>query len=571
MVSLCAFRSRPIQAVQASFCAALLGVGASAFAGEPRSPTGQSEGTSSSRAFASEVRRAIQRECGHPDRLSVLIRSVTAAETLFAHHPDQKRIPASNVKLITSAAAMVYLGPDYTFPTDVYAAGPIQEGVLKGDIYLKGYGDSSLVQERMRELANGVRLSGIRRISGDLVADDSFFDEERYGRGWNVGGSLRPYLAPHGALSVNFSVVTVYVEPGPEAGSPARVQLDPPSDTVRLEARVKTGPRQGRIQIHLGRRQKNGVDWITVDGSIPVDQERARYSAAVSDPARYAAGVFSAFLRQEGIRLEGRIRRGVTPPEAELVARQLSPPLGEIIRGLNKFSNNFIAEQVLKTLGAEVHGLPGTAEKGLLVMRDFLVSLGVPASSFDLADGSGLSRLNQMTARGLVTLLENVYNDFRLRPEFTASLAVLGVDGTVRKRMPASHAARRVRVKTGMLGGVHTLSGFAAAENGEILAFSILSNGDACRPRGVMHGIARAMTSLDRPLPEGLKQGLEGARTTLSRPMPRPAQRDQWRAGGRARNGPVVPMSEAMRMGEGIVPFHEAEETPPEGPGREGK
>jgi D-alanyl-D-alanine carboxypeptidase/D-alanyl-D-alanine-endopeptidase (penicillin-binding protein 4) len=194
-----------------------------------------------------------------------------------------------------------------------------------------------------------------------------------------------------------------------------------------------------------------------------------------------------------------------------------------------------IAEQILKTIGAEMAGLPGSTEKGLEFVQKFLVELGVSPGEFNLADGSGLSRQNRITPRAMVTLLEGVRDDFRIWPEYIASLAVVGVDGTIRKRLRRSPSARRIRAKTGLLAGVRSLSGYATASNGETLAFSILSNGRRCRVKNLMNRISVAMTRFDRPLPAGLAKSLGPSRRMLSRPMPRPGRRDRWRRNGRAR------------------------------------
>lgn len=485
--------------------------------------------------FRNTVNRAIRQECKITGKLSVYIRSISAHETLFDHRAGEKRIPASNMKLLITAAALAYLGPDYTYPTDVYVNGPLKNGVLSGNLFIKGYGDPTLVQERVRELAYSLYLEGVRRIKGNLVADDTFFDEQKYGKAWNVGGSAKAYLAPYSALSVNFSIVNVQVDPGPKPGALARVQLIPPSDALGLKNSLKTSSRRSRPRVVVSRRSGDGKDWIHVSGRTPARKKSRNYTISVSDPTRFAAGTFAALLRREGIRFSGKIRRGKTPPEARLIVRQTSRSLSDIIRGLNKHSNNLSAEQILKTIGAEMFGLPGTTEKGLLAVQKYLVHMGVPLGSFDLADGSGLSRLNRITPRAIVALLEGVYHDFRILPEFLSSLAVVGVDGTVRKRLRRSSAARRIRAKTGLLAGVHALSGYAAADNGETLAFSILSNMNGCRPKRLMDRISLSMTKLDRPLPSALRNGLDPSRRRLSRPMPLPHKRDRWRGSGRVR------------------------------------
>ena len=528
----------------------------------PKKRVASKKGITSKAVFQARVKRAVKRQCARPGLLGLYIRSVSTAQTLYSHKAAARRIPASNVKLFTAAAALARLGPDYRFATDFYAKGKVRDGVVRGDLYLKGYGDPLFVHEKMRDLVRRLKLRGVRRITGVLVADDTFFDKKKHGRGWRVGRSIRPYLAPHGALSLNFGLANVLVAPGDRVGGPARVNLEPPSRALRLRARVKTSRR--RLRIRLGRTRSKGMDVVQVSGSIPAGNRMKRYRVPVTDPTAFTAGAVAAELGRQGIAFKGGIRRAATPPDAKLLARNLSPPLSEVVRGLNKFSNNFVAEQVLKTMGAEAHGAPGTAEKGLRVVRDFLISSGVSAKEIVLADGSGLSRMNRASPRALATLLEAAHNDFRLRPEFMASLAVFGVDGTVKKRRRRGVDSRRVRVKTGVLNGVRAFSGYAAAKNGEILAFSVLMNGNACRPKNLTGELVRAMVSLNRNFSNPVKAHFKGAREMMARSMPKPSIRDGWRRRASPRPGPAGE-GELEELGPGIVPKAESPEDDSEG------
>lgn len=525
-------------------------------------------GIDSRAAFQARVKRAVKRQCVRPGRLGLYIRSVSTAQTLYSHNAATKRIPASNVKLFTAAAALASLGPDYRFATDFYAKGKVRGGVLRGDLYLKGYGDPLFVHERMRDFVRRLKLRGVRRIEGDLVADDTFFDEKKHGRGWRVGRSIRPYLAPHGALSLNFGLANVLVAPGDRIGGPAMANLEPSSRALRLWAKVKTS-RGKHPKIWLGRRRSKGRDLVQVGGSFPARGRMKTYRVPVTDPTAFTAGAVAAEMERQGIALKGGIRQAATPPDAKLLVRNLSPPLSEVVSGLNKFSNNFVAEQVLKTMGAETHGAPGTAEKGLRVVRDFLLSIGVSAKEIALADGSGLSRMNRASPRSLAVLLEAAHNDFRLRPEFMASLAVFGVDGTVKKRRRRGVDSRRVRVKTGVLNGVRAFSGYAAAGNGEILAFSILMNGNACRPKSLTGALVRSMVSLKRNFSNPVNAHLRGAREIMARPMPKPSIRDGWRRRSSPRPDPAGE-DDFEELGPGIVPIAESpqDDSPDESPAR---
>ena len=547
------------------FCLTALCASSASAARKRRAPKNRvvsTKGITSKADFQARVRRAVKRQCARPGRLGLYVRSVSTAQTLYSHKAAARRIPASNVKIFTAAAALARLGPDYRFATDFYVKGKVRDGVLRGDLYLKGYGDPLFVHEKMRDLVRRLKLRGVKRITGDLVADDTYFDKKKHGHGWRVGRSIRPYLAPHGALSLNFGLANVLVAPGDRVGGLARVHLEPPSRALRLQARVKTSRR--RLKIRLGRTRSKGKDVVQVSGSFPEGNRMKRYRVPITDPTAFTAGAVAAELTRQGIAFKGGIRRAATPPDARLLARNLSPPLSEVVRGLNKFSNNFVAEQTLKTLGAETYGAPGTAEKGLRVVRDFLISIGASAEEFALADGSGLSRMNRASPRALVALLEAAHNDFRLRPEFMASLAVFGVDGTVKKRRRRGVDSRRVRVKTGVLNGVRAFSGYAAARNGEILAFSVLMNGNACRPKNLTGALVRAMVSLNRNFSSPVKAHFKGAREVMARPMPKPSIRDGWRRRASPRPGPAGE-GELDELGPGIVPMAESPEDGSEG------
>ncbi|MFQ5895008.1 MAG: D-alanyl-D-alanine carboxypeptidase/D-alanyl-D-alanine-endopeptidase, partial [Nitrospinota bacterium] len=439
------------------------------------------------KAFRAGVRGVLRENCGRRAEVGFQVRSLATGEVLYDHRGGRPLIPASNVKLVTTAAALVRLGPDYAFPTEVRAREAPKGGVLRGDLYLKGFGDPALVHERLWLLAREVAHRGVREVQGDLVADDAFFDAARRNPAWpgRTRTMASSYEAPAGALSLDFNVVTLYVEPGSSPGQKARVVADPSSEHVRVQNRVTTGARGVRPSLVVGRRKKGGRDVIVVRGRVPAGGRRRRYYVSVSDPPLYAARAFAKFLEGAGVRLRGRIRRGETPPGTNLVARTRSKPLSAIVRDLNKLSNNFIAEQVLKTLGAEVYGPPGSWEKGLRVVRGFLKELGVPEGQFRLADGSGFSLKNRLAPAALVRVLVRMYADFRLGPEYVASLGVAGVDGTLRRRLRGTTAERRIRAKTGLLRRVRALSGYAVSRAGEPLAFSILVNDRGCGGRGM--------------------------------------------------------------------------------------
>ncbi len=407
-------------------------------------------------------------------RMGIHIVSVTDGQEVFAHKAELLLIPASNMKILTSAAALAKLGPDYNFRTKVYTDNTIEKGKLTGNLYIKGFGDPFLVWEETVKIARYIHGLGLRQVTGNLVVDDSFFDNKRYGNGWKKEQTAYWYNAPLGALSVNFNTVEVNIAPGRVKGEPLHVWLNPATDFFNLTNKGITSRRTRNPQ--LSYRRCKGKPTLTIKGHLPAGNPPQTFYRCVDDPLMYAAAVFKDLLELWGVRISGPIQVGKVPFGAKELYLHKSKPLSLIIQGLNKFSNNFTAEQVLKTMGAEIKGEPGTAEKGLAVIGDFLKSLGIENNSIKLIDGSGLSRENRLTAHTLTKILVAVHNNFKWQPEFMASLPSAGIDGTLKKRMKGNGSSRNVRAKTGRLQKVAALSGYLNTKDNETLAFSMIMN-----------------------------------------------------------------------------------------------
>ncbi len=529
------------------------------------------------KSFKLRVDDILRKTCPKGARLGLHILSLNKGDVLLDHKGGELFVPASNVKLITTAAALRALGPDYTFKTSLYFEGGRSGGTLKGNLYLKGSGDPTLVSERMWLLARAVGWRGIRRIEGDLVADDGFFEEEEERR---KPEGIAAYGAISGALSLNFNVATLYVSPGAKKGNRPIVVLDPESEYLKIENMASTGARGTRLTLRVHRADAGEQDTITLNGRMPLGSRTRRYYVSITHPWQYTARTFKTFLLRRGVSLEGGVRRGRVPPDAELLLVQESRPLSAIIADLNKLSNNFVAEQLLRTLGAEVQGEPGSAEKGLAALRAFLWDLGLPAGSFRLADGSGLSRRNRLSPKALVRVLGHMFGDFRLRPEYVASLSVMGVDGTAERRLGGTPAERRIRVKTGLLHRVQALSGYAVTRRGETLAFSILVNDRSCgydRIRRLQNALGMAMVNLDRPLaseeqmPEAAAKSMAKLPPFLKRFPEGPALRRESERAKRLKANSLrgispkrrgAPPGEVLGGATGLAP--EAPDTPPE-------
>lgn len=431
--------------------------------------------------FQNAVDSALAKSCPKGLRMGAKFYSLDRQQVIYSRNSDTLFTPASNMKMFTSAMALKKVGPDYRFHTRLYSNGKIKGTVLKGDLYIKGFGDPSLVTEQMWILVNELKNLPITKIEGNIIADNSYFDGQGKLKTWKSYRGPEAYLAPTGALSFNFNTVTVYVEAGKNRGDKARVVVDPDIEYFHVRNRaVTTKNRRSRRKLIVTRLGRKDHDEIIVKGRLPRNVARKKFYLNVTDPQWYTALAFKRFLNQAGVQVTGKVKRGLVPQYSKVLVDHKSPPLAEILRGLNKFSNNFIAEQILKTLGAQFLGEPGTTENGVLLLQDYMLELGYTPDQYRMVDGSGLSKTNLVTPDQVVALLEDAHDDLSIFPEFISALGVMGLDGSVIDRMHHSKEAQKIRVKTGTLNHVSALSGYYQSHEGERFAFSILLNDVKC-------------------------------------------------------------------------------------------
>jgi serine-type D-Ala-D-Ala carboxypeptidase/endopeptidase (penicillin-binding protein 4) len=392
--------------------------------------------------------------------------------------------PASNAKMVTSAAALATLKPEFRFKTEYYVQGSLKDGVLYGNLVVRGYGDPSIVSERLLKVANELYLFGIERITGSIIVDDSYFDSQEEARGWELEEAPdRAYAAPVSALSVNHNAVAVYVRPASEPGKAAVVRVDPPTERVRLIANVTTEAigRGIRVVSQQDKNPETGVvegTLLTIEGSLSARSGPARVYRRVYDPTRHFGSVFVGFLQQRGIKVRHSVVKGPVPPGARLILVDRSHALREIVNDLNHYSNNIIAETLIKAMGAHVAGEPGTFDNGLSVARGYLEeTVGLAPGSYVFGNGSGLNDVNRFTARQMAQLIRAVAMDYEIAGEWFTSFAVAGTQGTISHRMKDTPAKRRLRAKTGTLRGVSALSGTVATPEGQQVAFSFMAQG----------------------------------------------------------------------------------------------
>jgi D-alanyl-D-alanine carboxypeptidase/D-alanyl-D-alanine-endopeptidase (penicillin-binding protein 4) len=416
---------------------------------------------------------------------AVVVRSAQTGAMLYTRNPDARLMPASNTKLLTSVAALDLLGPDHRFTTSVLATGKQRGSALHGDLYLRGTGDPTMLYPDYDELAAKVAASGVRTVRGDLVADDTWFDHVRYGTSWAWDDEDQYYDAGISALTAagdtDYDAGTVIVEafPAATAGQPARVTLTPATGYVKIVNRSMTVPAGGADTLSIHR--PHGTTPIVIDGTVPVGGSSTKEWVAVWEPTGYAADLFRRALAAHGVRVLGATRTGVaTPAAARLLASHDSMTLAELCTPFLKLSNNMHAEILTKTLG-RIEAGDGSWEAGLDVISDDLAAkFGVDPTKLRQADGSGLSRWDNIAPKEITDLLIAAQSQPWFNTWYNA-LPIAGnpdrmVGGTLRNRMRNTAAANNVHAKTGSLTGASALSGYVTDADGERLVFSILFN-----------------------------------------------------------------------------------------------
>jgi D-alanyl-D-alanine carboxypeptidase/D-alanyl-D-alanine-endopeptidase (penicillin-binding protein 4) len=407
--------------------------------------------------------------------VGIYVQEAGAAAPRLAVNAAQPMNPASTMKLVTTFAALDMLGPAYTWKTEASADAPVTDGVLTGDLYLKGRGDPKLTFEQFWLLLRQLRAEGIRDIAGDLVLDRSFFNLPAQDPAAFDNQPLRPYNVSPDALLVGFKTVRLALAP------------DAATRTVRIAAE----PQPANLEIaNLLRLSSNGCgDWkeglradvsqrgerykLVVTGDYPAACGRRNWNLAVMPHADYVRGVFEQLWRELGGSLKGGVRDGVTPATARIVASIESPSLAEVVRDINKFSNNVMARQLYLTLGAENAGQPATPADADTALQAWLGTQRLRFPELVIDNGSGLSRRARISADSLGRLLQTAWKS-PLMPEFVASLPLTAVDGTMKKRL--NGAARQMHIKTGTLEDAKAIAGYVLDRSGRMMVVVFLIN-----------------------------------------------------------------------------------------------
>jgi D-alanyl-D-alanine carboxypeptidase/D-alanyl-D-alanine-endopeptidase (penicillin-binding protein 4) len=424
------------------------------------------------------VARALVK-AGIPEASAALyVHEIGSERPLLTAGAERAMNPASTIKLLTTYAGLDLLGSAYSWTTEAYAAGALKDGVLAGDLVIKGRGDPKLTLENFWLLLRELRGRGLREIRGDLVLDRSYFAAETFDPSRFDDQPTRPYNTGPDALLVNFKAVRLQFIPDTEARA-VRIVAEPPLPQVQIvnnlafDATGFCGDWASKVR--LDAQGNSTAARFAFNGAFPAScGERERYYSVLGH-SQYVLAVFRELWRELGGTLSGTVREGAAAADARLLTSVKSPALSEVVRDINKFSNNVMARQLYLTLGAAATGAPATPEKSARVIRQWLARKGLSFPELVLENGSGLSRAERVSARNLGLLLLSAFRS-PVMPELIASLPVVAVDGTMKKRLAGANVAGQAHIKTGSLAGVRSIAGYVLDTQGRRMVVVLFVN-----------------------------------------------------------------------------------------------
>jgi D-alanyl-D-alanine carboxypeptidase/D-alanyl-D-alanine-endopeptidase (penicillin-binding protein 4) len=446
-------------------------IGSARAAVENIAPRGE---TSAERALQQAIDDALSSRWMKQAVNGVLVLDVRSGKTLYSFGADRQLNPASNVKLVSTGAALDALGPDYVWKTRLLGPAPDASGVIVGDVYLRGSFDPVLRVSDVKWIATSLAQKGVKRITGSVVIGE---------------GERRD--------SIGSPTLKVFVTGSDRNGAPPTVSIEPASELFTVRTVATTSSKGRRARLGVGLTAQGDKILVTVSGRVRPGQRTAIYKT-LARGSLFTAHTLRAFLREAGVDVVGGVKRQPEPSEAatELVLHR-SPPLATVVSFVNKPSDNELADSVIWTCGQELYGGERTNPTGVRAMEAFLDKVGIERGTYRLDNGSGLSHTNHLSSRQLVQVLLHGHADSRISKDFVGSLSIAGIDGTLRGRMRGHAAQGHVFGKTGTLHGVATLSGFVTTDNGDMLVFAIQTNGFRDRRkqsiRSAQHDMVNAM------------------------------------------------------------------------------
>lgn len=443
----------------------------------------------------------------------VVVQSLETGENIYLKNENKNFMPASNMKLFTTAVALLKLRPDFRFQTHFYYKGNVADGVLKGDLIIKGSGDPSFtsryhngnIVQVFEDWADSLKSYGIQAIDGNIIGDDNYFDDEIMGDGWAWDYQSDWYAAQISALSFNDNCMDILYSPGDSVGAPAKFRLEPETDFVEIVNNVVTLEKGSDTAIYYKR--DRGTNRVVISGGISEDAEEKRDWFSIENPTLYTTTILKQVLEHNGIIVNGFAKDIDNYEHQEFIDDEImalifiheSPPLWRIVNTINKVSQNLYAELLLRTLGAELLG-KGNATGGIQIVKEAITQMGINPVNFVMVDGSGLSRLNLVTPRQIALLLKYMHES-PANKFFYNSLPTAGVDGSLKHRMKNTSAKGRIIAKTGYLGYAVALSGYLRTADDEECVFSLITN-NFTAPTGLAHlvqdNVCERLTNFER-------------------------------------------------------------------------
>ncbi len=422
-----------------------------------------------------------------PDKIGVYIKKLGEDAPIVALNAEKRFNPASVMKLVTGAASFDLLGRDYRFETTVYLGGEFDRdsGIVKGDLYIRGGGDPGFTAEKMWLFSQNIRHMGIKKVEGDLVFDDSFFDTVVVGPGFSEDNSSRAYESPISAISASFNTVAVHVAPGSKPGSPVHIEPFPRIRDIPIISTAKTLGANSATPLQVRTEVNDGRTSIFVIGGMSVsDRPRYIYRKVWETWQNFGRVLWSLF-EESGVVLEGSMRKEALPAFVHKKGAFYvfkSDPINSFVDAMYKYSSNFAAEMLFKTISAEKDTLPGSWLKSSLLVSQWWMEQKLP-DSLQIYNGSGMGNGNRVTPQQIVSLLETVWTKKNYNLEYVNALSVAGVDGTLSSRFKYSPLKGMLRAKTGTLNsyGVSTLAGYVFAPQGTYVFSVFVNNGGAAQ------------------------------------------------------------------------------------------
>lgn len=407
--------------------------------------------------------------------VAIAVQDISQDRPVLSLNPAMPMNPASTMKLVTTYAGLELLGAGYRWQTQSLLAGSLKDGVLEGDLVLKGGGDPHITLEDFWLLLRGLRARGLKEIRGDLVLDRTRFGPVEYDAGRFDGDSLRPYNVGPDALLLNFKSVRFRFWADAAAGI-VRVSADPPIVEVIQSLRLGDGPcGEWRDRVKADFQSQLPAPRAVFSGTYNASCGEKDWHVALLSPTQYADALFRALWREIGGTISGTVRDGSVPPQARPFGSFESPALSEVVRDMNKFSNNVMARQLFLTIAAEEAGAPATNEAAQRAVKAWLAKKGLDFPELVIENGSGLSRNDRISAQSLAALLVSAFRSPSM-PELVASLPLVAVDGTMRRRLRNGSIAGQAHIKTGSLSDVRAIAGYVLDRNGRRHAVAMIVN-----------------------------------------------------------------------------------------------